>query len=80
MKPKYEIVAHNFDETVYIPIGVYDDVEEAKKAIIEFDQNVMKIIFCSIMNIYSTHRFVDLTKYVRVNITQLDTGELLTLA
>lgn len=77
---EYEIIAHDFQETLEVPIGKFTDIEEAKKAIEKFDKEKFKIIWNpNVMIFYATHVFEELELSTRVYVKRTDTGEILRL-
>lgn len=76
---EYEIFAHDFKETVEVPLGKFTDIAEAKRAIEKFDKEHFSIIFAPILDLYSTYFFEELEGSARVRVRRTDTGEFLRL-
>ena len=76
---KYKIYVHDFEETVEIPIGEFDMVEDAKDAIWDFHQNGKFPVVFNGAFFMCTHTFEELQRGARVKVEDPDTGEILCL-
>lgn len=75
---KHKVYVHNFEETIEIPLGEFDIVDEAKDAILKFHKSgPFPVIFGDGLFL-GAHTFEDLQRGARVKVEDPQ-GEILCL-